>query len=58
MISNVRVIVRVRPFLAHETALQDEHTIPCVSVLAANAEIDSPDEVSVHLKDQETRLGF
>ncbi|KNA17503.1 hypothetical protein SOVF_079200 [Spinacia oleracea] len=54
MISNVRVIVRVRPFLAHETALQDEHTIPCVSVLAANAEIDSPDEVSVHLKDQET----
>ncbi|KAL8129749.1 hypothetical protein V2J09_018904 [Rumex salicifolius] len=49
--SKVRVIVRVRPFLAREIASKNGgFPVPCVSVI--NSE---ENEVSVHLKDQETR---
>ena len=50
-VSKVRVVVRVRPFLAHEIASKNGNPVPFVS-----AQFDSPDEVSVHLKDQETRF--
>lgn len=48
-VSMVRVVVRVRPFLAHEISSKNGNPVPFVS-----AQFDSPDEVSVHLKDQET----
>ncbi|KAF7143137.1 hypothetical protein RHSIM_Rhsim05G0192700 [Rhododendron simsii] len=51
-ISKVRVIIRVRPFLPHETASRNGNSTPCVSVL--DSELDSTQEVTVHLKDPET----
>ncbi|KAG5550217.1 hypothetical protein RHGRI_015247 [Rhododendron griersonianum] len=51
-ISKVRVIIRVRPFLPHETASRNGNSTPCVSVLGS--ELDSTQEVTVHLKDPET----
>ncbi|XP_010685130.1 kinesin-like protein KIN-10B [Beta vulgaris subsp. vulgaris] len=50
--SNVRVIVRVRPFLPHEIALSTEEPISCVSILATDSAFD--DEISVYLKDQQS----
>ncbi|KAK6942949.1 Kinesin motor domain [Dillenia turbinata] len=52
LISKVRVVVRVRPFLSHEIDAKRGHPVSCVSVL--DPEIESKDEVTVHLKDQET----
>lgn len=49
----MRVLVRIRPFLASEIAAKDKIPIPCISVL--NLDRDSADEVTVHIKDQETR---
>ncbi|KAA8516427.1 hypothetical protein F0562_016720 [Nyssa sinensis] len=51
-ISKVRVIVRVRPFLPQEIVAKNGNPVPCASVL--DTELDSGDEVTVHLKDQET----
>ncbi|GMH23084.1 hypothetical protein Nepgr_024927 [Nepenthes gracilis] len=51
-ISRVRVIVRLRPFLAREIASKSGHPVPCVSVI--QSECGSGEEVSVYLKDQET----
>lgn len=48
--SKVRVIVRVRPFLPHEGSQKT----PCVSVLL-DQDCDSPQDVTVYLKDKETR---
>ncbi|CAO2820550.1 unnamed protein product [Amaranthus hypochondriacus] len=52
--SKVRVVVRVRPFLAHEIVLKEENQVPCASILDDDAHFDFTDEVSVHLKDQNT----
>ncbi|KAH7867405.1 hypothetical protein Vadar_032943 [Vaccinium darrowii] len=51
-IAKVRVIIRVRPFLPHEIATRNGNSTPCVSVL--DSEINSTQEVTVHLKDPET----
>ncbi|XP_057778908.1 kinesin-like protein KIN-10C [Salvia miltiorrhiza] len=48
-IAQVRVIVRLRPFLSHEVSSRNEHPISCVSLHTS-----SSNEVSVLLKDQET----
>nr|KYP74285.1 Kinesin-like protein KIF22 [Cajanus cajan] len=49
-VSKVRVIVRVRPFLAHETSSRNGDPISCSSVL--DQDFESPqDEVAVYLKD-------
>lgn len=53
VVAKVRVIVRVRPFLPRESNSIDGKTISCVSVL--NSECQSSDDVTVHLKDHETR---
>uniref|UniRef100_A0A803N7L9 Kinesin-like protein n=1 Tax=Chenopodium quinoa TaxID=63459 RepID=A0A803N7L9_CHEQI len=53
-VSKVRVIVRVRPFLSHEIASNNEVSVPCVSTLTDNGGLDSNHEVSIQLKDQET----
>lgn len=50
MISKVRVIVRVRPFLAHEIKGCCP-LLPCVSLLDSTQQ----HEVTIHLKDPETR---
>nr|WNH14552.1 KIN10B [Betula platyphylla] len=50
LISKVRVIVRVRPFLPHE--ISDSDRTPCVSVLDQDSE--SGEEVAVYLKDKDT----
>ncbi|KAG5092060.1 hypothetical protein JHK82_050838 [Glycine max] len=48
-VSKVRVIVRVRPFLAHETSSRNG-VVSCISVL--DQDFESPqDEVTVYLKD-------
>ncbi|KAG5022523.1 hypothetical protein JHK82_018432 [Glycine max] len=48
-VSKVRVIVRVRPFLAHETSARNGD-VSCISVLDQDSE--SPqDEIAVYLKD-------
>ncbi|KAF8402911.1 hypothetical protein HHK36_011003 [Tetracentron sinense] len=52
LVSKVRVIVRVRPFLPYEIEAKDGNPITCVSLI--NPECGSGIEVSVHLKDQET----
>ncbi|KAK6943653.1 Kinesin motor domain [Dillenia turbinata] len=52
LISKVRVVVRVRPFLPHEIDEKRGHPISCVSVL--DPDIESQEEVTVRLKDQET----
>ncbi|KAH9613420.1 hypothetical protein KSS87_003763 [Heliosperma pusillum] len=51
MISNVRVILRVRPFLQHE--FSSKNLNPCISLLPKDHFVSTP-EVSVHLKDQQT----
>ena len=52
-VSKVRVIVRVRPFLAHETSSRNGD-VSCISVL--DQDFESPqDEVTVYLKDPLTR---
>uniref|UniRef100_A0A5B7BJ78 Kinesin-like protein n=1 Tax=Davidia involucrata TaxID=16924 RepID=A0A5B7BJ78_DAVIN len=51
-ISKVRVIVRVRPFLPHEIVAKNGNPVPCASVL--DTELDSSEEITVHIKDQET----
>ena len=51
--SKVRVLLRIRPLLASEIAAKDKIPIPCISVL--NPDRDSSQEVTVHIKDQETR---
>lgn len=52
-VSKVRVIVRVRPFIPEEISRKNGNPISCVSVL--DPELESPDEVRVHLKDQDSR---
>ncbi|XAR68946.1 Plus-end-directed kinesin ATPase [Bertholletia excelsa] len=51
-ISKVRVIVRVRPFLSQEIAARNGNSTPCVSVL--DSEVESENEIMIHLKDQYT----
>ncbi|XP_010543306.1 PREDICTED: kinesin-like protein KIN-10B isoform X2 [Tarenaya hassleriana] len=51
-ISQVRVIVRVRPFLPREICEKDGDARPCVSVLDGNPRDAS--EVAVHLRDPDT----
>ncbi|XP_058109683.1 kinesin-like protein KIN-10C isoform X2 [Magnolia sinica] len=50
--AKVRVVVRIRPFLASEIAAIGGNPTPCVSIL--NPERGSHEEVAVHIKDQET----
>ncbi|KAF5179245.1 Kinesin-like protein kin-10b [Thalictrum thalictroides] len=52
LISKVRVVVRVRPFLPTEISETSGNPSSCVSLL--NLENGSADEVAVHLKDQFT----
>ncbi|XP_060201913.1 kinesin-like protein KIN-10B [Lycium barbarum] len=52
LVTKVRVIVRVRPFLPPEINSIDGKAISCVSVL--NAECEPSEDVTVHLKDYET----
>lgn len=55
-ISKVRVIVRVRPFLPQEFSSRNgEQPASCISLVDQESE-PSGDEVTVFLKDQETRL--
>ncbi|KAL2934331.1 Kinesin-like protein KIN-10B [Bienertia sinuspersici] len=55
VISKVRVIIRLRPFLPHDIAANNENQIPCVSILPKDDVLCYTDsEVSVHLKDPET----
>ncbi|KAL2336618.1 hypothetical protein Fmac_011064 [Flemingia macrophylla] len=49
-VSKVRVIVRVRPFLAHETSARNGDPVSCISVLDRGFE-PPQDEVAVYLKD-------
>lgn len=56
MATKVRVIVRVRPFLPREINSIDGKPISCVPVL--NSECETSEDVSVHLKDHETRYVF
>lgn len=53
VVTKVRVIVRVRPFLSREINSIGGNPISCVSVL--NSECERSDDVTVHLKDHETR---
>lgn len=52
LVSKVRVIVRVRPFLRLETANGEKTS--CVSVLDQE-DGEEEEEVAVYLKDKETR---
>lgn len=52
-ISKVRVVIRVRPFLPQEISGKHGDPISCVSVVDSDSK--SCDEVTVHLKDQQTR---
>ncbi|MCD7472698.1 hypothetical protein HAX54_014026 [Datura stramonium] len=52
LITKVRVIVRVRPFLPQEINSIDGKPISCVSVL--NSECEPSEDVTVHIKDHET----
>ncbi|GLT92541.1 hypothetical protein SLE2022_103740 [Rubroshorea leprosula] len=51
-VSKVRVIVRVRPFLAQEIVVKNGCPKSCISVLDQDTE--TRDEVAVHLKDPDT----
>jgi len=53
-VSKVRVIVRVRPFLAHETSTKNGNPVSCISVLERDFEVPQ-EEVAVYLKDPQTR---
>lgn len=55
LISKVRVVARVRPFLPREISSKNENPISCVSLLNPESQT-SGDEVTVLLKDQESRL--
>ncbi|KAL5991942.1 hypothetical protein ACLOJK_012854 [Asimina triloba] len=50
--SKVRVVLRIRPFLDSEIAALAGNRTPCVSVL--DGECGSSQEVTVHIKDQES----
>lgn len=52
-VSNVRVIVRVRPFLPHEFT-PNSNRVSCISLLDQDSQ--SQDEVAVYLKDPYTRF--
>ncbi|QCE11729.1 kinesin family member 22 [Vigna unguiculata] len=52
-VSKVRVIVRVRPFLAHETSTKNGDPVSCISVLDQESEFPQ-EEVAVYLKDPDT----
>ncbi|XP_019186862.1 PREDICTED: kinesin-like protein KIN-10B isoform X1 [Ipomoea nil] len=52
LISKVKVIVRVRPFLPQEISARNGNSVSCASVLHSDSE--TSDEVTVHLKDYET----
>ncbi|XP_009798701.1 kinesin-like protein KIN-10B [Nicotiana tabacum] len=52
LVTKVKVIVRVRPFLPQEINSRDGKPISCVSVL--NSESEPSEDVTVHLKDYET----
>lgn len=52
-ISKVRVVVRVRQFLSQEIAANNGSPVSCVSV--HDQEDGSSDEVTVYLKDHESR---
>ncbi|KAK7293054.1 hypothetical protein RJT34_15915 [Clitoria ternatea] len=53
-VSKVRVIVRVRPFLAHEISARNSDPVSsCISVLDQDLE-SSQEEVAVYLKDPQT----
>lgn len=54
-VSKVRVIVRVRPFLAHETSTRNGDPVSCISVLDRDSEFPQQ-EVAVYLKDPDTRF--
>ncbi|TKY66030.1 Kinesin protein KIF22-B [Spatholobus suberectus] len=49
-VSKVRVIVRVRPFLAHETSARNGDPISCISVLDHDF-VSPQEEVAVYLND-------
>ncbi|KAH7672747.1 Plus-end-directed kinesin ATPase protein [Dioscorea alata] len=51
--SQVRVVLRVRPFLPCETQSKEKGAVPCVSVLDSENDTGE-EEVTVHLKDQWT----
>ncbi|OMO97193.1 hypothetical protein COLO4_14798 [Corchorus olitorius] len=53
IVSKVRVVVRVRPFLPQEIASRNGNSKSCISLLD-HQDRDSSDEVSVHLKDPYT----
>ena len=55
-IAQVRVIVRLRPFLPHEISSRNGHPISCVSL--QESEASPSNEVTVLLKDQATRLNL
>ncbi|KAG9454718.1 hypothetical protein H6P81_007622 [Aristolochia fimbriata] len=50
--TRVRVVVRIRPFLASEIVSTEEEPTPCISLI--DTEAGSVDEVAVRIKDQET----
>ncbi|KAL9277025.1 hypothetical protein ACSQ67_025445 [Phaseolus vulgaris] len=52
-VSKVRVIVRVRPFLAHETSTKNGDPVSCISVLEQDFELPQ-EEVAVYLKDPQS----
>lgn len=53
LISKVKVIVRVRPFLPQEISVRNGNSVSCVSTL--QSDFETSDEVTVYLKDYETR---
>ncbi|XVE76365.1 hypothetical protein DITRI_Ditri12bG0166600 [Diplodiscus trichospermus] len=53
IVSKVRVVVRVRPFLPREIAARNGNSKSCIFLLD-NQDYDSSDEVCVHLKDPNT----
>jgi kinesin family protein 22 len=55
LISKVRVIVRVRPFLPHEISGKNSDRTPWVAVLDQDSEHRELEEVAVYLKDNDTR---
>ncbi|XVF08091.1 hypothetical protein REPUB_Repub06bG0196200 [Reevesia pubescens] len=53
LVSKVRVVVRVRPFLPQEIAARNDNSKSSISLID-HQDIHSSDEVSVHLKDPNT----
>lgn len=54
-VAKVRVILRLRPFLSQEISSRNGNPIPCVALKESDS---SSDEVTVLLKDQDTRFVF